>query len=64
MRTLIIRCGKWQMAGIIKNENDVLMGRGGRNHEHSGNKQLRRIVHNRVREYERARKKGKTEISR
>ena len=48
---------------IIKNENDVLMGRGGKNHEHSGNEQLRRIAHGRVHEYERATKKQKAAIS-
>lgn len=48
---------------IIKNENDILLGRGGRNHEHSGNEQLRLIAHSRVREYERASKKQKAMIS-
>ena len=49
---------------ILINENDVLLGRGGRNHEHEGNEQLRRIAHSRVREYERASKKQKAVISR
>lgn len=46
------------------NENDVLLGRGGRNHEHSGNNQLRRIAHSRVRDYSAASKKQKAVISR
>ena len=49
---------------IRVNDNDVLLGRGGRNHEHEGNEQLRRIAHSRVREYERASKKQKAVISR
>ena len=49
---------------IRVNENDILLGRGGRNHEHEGNEQLRRIAHSRVREYERASKKQKAVISR
>lgn len=42
------------------NENDVLLGRGGRNYEHEGNEQLRRIARSRMREYQQARKKQKS----
>ena len=45
------------------NENDVLMGRGGHNFEHSGNEQLRNICRAKVPEYRRARKKLKSIIS-
>jgi hypothetical protein len=38
-------------SGIRTNENDVLLGRGGNNHSHCGNDQLRRIAHGRVGEY-------------
>ena len=49
---------------IIPDDNDVLMGRGGRNFEHVGNEQLRRFAHDRVRDYQRATKKQKAAISR
>ena len=52
------------MLGIAPNENDVLLGRGGRNHEHAGNNQLRDIAHSRWREYQAATKKQKAVISR
>ena len=51
-------------SGIRTNENDVLLGRGGNNHSHCGNEQLRRIAHGRVGEYIVARKKQKAVISR
>ncbi len=51
-------------SGIRTNENDVLLGRGGNNHSHCGNEQLRRIAHGRVGEYVVARKKQKAVISR
>lgn len=44
-------------------DNDVLMGRGGRNHEHAGNEQLRNICRAKVPEYRRARKKQKNIMS-
>ena len=52
------------MTTIVPHENDVLLGRGGRNHEHEGNEQLRRLAHRRVRDYQRATKKEKAVISR
>jgi hypothetical protein len=51
-------------SGIRTNENDVLLGRGGNNHSHCGNEQLRGIAHGRVGEYIVARKKQKAIISR
>lgn len=44
-------------------DNDVLMGRGGHNHEHVGNEQLRNICRAKVPEYRRARKKEKNLMS-
>ncbi len=51
-------------SGIRTNENDVLLGRGGNNHSHCGNEQLRRIAHGLVGEYILARKKQNAVISR
>lgn len=51
-------------SGIRTTENDVLLGRGGNNHSHCGNEQLRRIAHDYVGEYIVARKKQKAVISR
>ncbi|KAL7481148.1 hypothetical protein ACHAW6_006826 [Cyclotella cf. meneghiniana] len=49
---------------IRPHENDILLGRGGHNHQHSGNEQLREIARSRVNDYSRATKKGKAAISR
>jgi len=49
---------------IRPNENDVLLGRGGNNHSHCGNEQLRRIAHERAGEYRASTKKEKAVISR
>ena len=45
------------------NENDILLGRGGKNHEHHGNEQLRKIARSNVHDYKAATKKGKAIIS-
>ncbi|KAL3802696.1 hypothetical protein HJC23_012020 [Cyclotella cryptica] len=49
---------------IRPHENDILLGRGGHNYQHSGNEQLREIARSRVNDYSRATKKGKAAISR
>jgi hypothetical protein len=51
-------------SNIRTNINDVLLGRGGNNHAHNGNEQLRRIALDRVGVYMLARKKEKAVISR
>lgn len=45
-------------------ENDVLMGRGGKNNQHVGNEKLRVIARGRCDAYQQASKKGKSIISR
>lgn len=45
-------------------ENDVLMGRGGKNNQHIGNEKLREVARGRCDDYRQATKKGKSEISR
>jgi len=45
-------------------QNDVLMGRGGKNNQHVGNEQLRGIARGRSLDYQNASKKGKSSISR
>jgi hypothetical protein len=45
-------------------ENDVLMGRGGKNNQHSGNEQLRDMARLEGENYRRSTKKGKSYISR
>lgn len=45
-------------------ENDVLMGRGGRNNQHSGNDVLRQFARLQGENYRVATKKGKSAISR
>lgn len=45
-------------------ENDVLMGRGGRNNQHSGNDILRQFAREQGENYRAASKKGKSAISR
>ena len=54
-----------QLSGIPKpHKNDVLMGRGGKNNKFQGNEKLRMLARDRVVEYAKASKKGKSEISR
>lgn len=48
---------------IRTTENDVLLGRGGNNHSHCGNEQLRRMANARVDDYIAATKKQKAAIS-
>lgn len=43
---------------------DVLMGRGGKNNQFRGNEKLRLLARKRCREYQKATKKGKSQISR
>lgn len=53
------------MEGITSpHENDVLMGRGGKNNQHSGNEKLREFARGRCEDYRIACKKGKSDISR
>jgi hypothetical protein len=49
---------------IEPHENDVLMGRGGRNNQHSGNELLRQFARAQGEKYRIASKKGKSAISR
>jgi hypothetical protein len=51
-------------AKIEPHRNDVLLGRGGRNNQHSGNEKLREIAKLECEEYRIASKKGKSNISR
>ena len=55
---------KSMSTSIRPNNNDILLGRGGNNHSHCGNEQLRRIAHERAGEYGAASKKEKAVISR
>eukprot|EP00980_Cylindrotheca_fusiformis_P017861 scaffold5653_cov147-Cylindrotheca_fusiformis.AAC.23 len=53
-----------RMSDIFQpHENDVLMGRGGRNNQHVGNEQLRVLARKRCDDYVKATKKGKSIIS-
>ena len=54
----------FDMASIQPHENDVLMGRGGKNNQHSGNEKLREIARIHCEEYRLSTKKGKSQISR
>lgn len=45
-------------------ENDVLMGRGGKNNQHSGNEKLREVARSHCEQYRVSTKKGKSYISR
>jgi hypothetical protein len=45
-------------------ENDVLMGRGGKNNQHSGNEKLRQIARRYGEAYRKSTKKGKSNLSR
>ncbi len=58
-------CSPPIMKGIASpHENDVLMGRGGKNNQHSGNEKLRELARERCEEYRVACKKVKSDISR
>jgi len=46
------------------NENDILLGRGGKNNQWTGNDGLRTMAHSRCIEYQTAQKRAKSEISR
>lgn len=49
---------------LLHIQNDILMGRGGKNNQHSGNDQLRALAREECRNYRTASKKGKSYISR
>jgi len=51
-------------APIRPHENDVLMGRGGKNNQHSGNEKLRGMARLEGENYRKSSKKGKSYISR
>jgi len=48
---------------IEPHENDVLMGRGGKNNQHSGNEKLREFAREQCEQYTQSTKKGKSYIS-
>lgn len=48
---------------IVPHQNDVLMGRGGRNNRHTGNEKLREFARRVCLDYQNATKKGKSAIS-
>jgi hypothetical protein len=58
--------GRSGMHNVIlePHENDVLMGRGGKNNQHLGNEKLRKLARRQSEEYRMASKKGKSFISR
>ncbi|CAB9523570.1 Nitrilase family, member 2 [Seminavis robusta] len=49
---------------IIPHENDILMGRGGKNNQHVGNEKLRKLARKDAKEYCTSSKKGKSNIAR
>lgn len=49
---------------IVPHENDILLGRGGKNNQHVGNEQLRSIARSHRNNYRMSTKKGKSHISR
>jgi hypothetical protein len=49
---------------IVPHNNDILMGRGGKNNQHTGNNQLRAMARQECRNYSSSSKKGKSHISR
>ena len=49
---------------VRPHENDVLMGRGGKNNQHSGNEKLREMARLESDNYRKSSKKGKSQISR
>ena len=57
------------MASMVKtikkpNGNDILLGRGGKNNQWVGNERLRNMARRRCQDYQKASKKGKSQISR
>jgi hypothetical protein len=52
------------MSTSTPNPNDILMGRGGKNNQHSGNEFLRTIARRVCEDYRVASKKGKSDLSR
>lgn len=54
----------WAGETIEPHENDVLMGRGGKNNRHSGNEKLRQMAKTESDNYRESTKKGKSQISR
>mmetsp|Transcript_42537 Transcript_42537/g.102509 ORF Transcript_42537/g.102509 Transcript_42537/m.102509 type:complete len:516 (+) Transcript_42537:2110-3657(+) len=55
----------WKMRDIVNpTKNDVLMGRGGKNNQWTGNEKLREIARTRAAEYAVASKRAKSQISR
>lgn len=64
-RDAIDHHSKLSILGAIEpHENDVLMGRGGKNNRHSGNDRLRQMARLYREEYQVATKKGKSHLSR
>jgi hypothetical protein len=60
-----VAADKQQMSGIRHpHQNDVLMGRGGKNNQHLGNETLRDFARDRSEAYRKATKKGKSDLSR
>jgi hypothetical protein len=54
-----------KLSSVIEpHENDVLLGRGGKNNRHSGNEQLRLMARQYREDYQLATKKGKSQLSR
>lgn len=54
-----------KMPSVIQpHENDVLLGRGGKNNRHSGNEKLRLMARQYREDYQIATKKGKSQLSR
>jgi len=49
---------------VEPHENDVLMGRGGKNNQHSGNERLRQLARIQAEKYRTSTKKGKSSLSR
>mmetsp|Transcript_22673 Transcript_22673/g.52359 ORF Transcript_22673/g.52359 Transcript_22673/m.52359 type:complete len:308 (-) Transcript_22673:193-1116(-) len=49
---------------IVPHENDILMGRGGKNNQHVGNEKLRSMARMQSENYRKSSKKGKSYISR
>lgn len=54
-----------KLSSVIEpHENDVLLGRGGKNNRHAGNEQLRQMARQYREDYQIATKKGKSQLSR
>ncbi|GKY92792.1 hypothetical protein MPSEU_000248900 [Mayamaea pseudoterrestris] len=55
----------WPMQQIVQpHNNDILMGRGGKNNQHAGNERLRQMARHYCEQYKVSKKKGKSNISR